>query len=184
MSVGVGFKAKSQIDINREAVSKAIGKVNTAILSRFGAFAMRAARQSMRRRKKPSTPGSPPSAHSGKDYPKGPLLKTLLRFDFDPTTNSVVVGPKGVSGKLAPTLQEFGGSKVIKVRKVTPKTARKASPSQAEAYKRKIKDGSIVRTKDPIIQKTIQLPKRPYMRPALIAELPKFPTLYAGKITG
>jgi len=185
MSVGTEFKVdKNKMFFDRDAVKKALGAKNAAILGRFGSFAMRAARQSMRRRKKPSPPGTPPSAHGGKDYPKGPLLKTLLRYHFDPTTNSVVVGPLGASGKLAPSLQEFGGSKVIKTRRVPPKSARKASPAQAEAFKRKIKDGSIVRTKEPLVQQTIHLPARPYMKPALLKELPKFPTLYAGQITG
>lgn len=186
MTAGVAFKAdKNQFFLDRDAVKKALGAKNTQILSRFGAFVMRTAKQSMRRRKKPSPPGQPPSAHS-KDaqHPYGPLLKQLMRYEFDPTTKSVVVGPKGRTNLSAPSLQEFGGTKIIKTRVFTEKSGRRATPAQADAFRRGIASGRIVLAKRPTHQKSVHLPARPTTRPALIAELPKFPTLYAGQITG
>lgn len=177
-------KPKNQFFLDRDAVKKALGKVNTQILSRFGSFVMRTAKQSMRRRKKPSAPGTPPSAHS-KDaqHPYGPLLKTLYRYEFDPTTKSVVIGPKGKTNIAGPTLQEYGGNKIIKTRIFTEKSGKRATPAQAEAFRRGIANGRIILTKRPTHQKSVHLPARPYSRPALAENLPKFPTLYAGKIT-
>jgi len=185
MSVGLALNVdKNKNFFDREAVKKALGAKNAAILGRFGSFVKNRARQSMRRRKKPSPPGTPPSAHSGKGFPKGPLLKTLMRHEWDPTTKSVVIGPKGQSGKLAPSLQEFGGDRIIRYRPSKVGPSKICTPAQKAAYHRKCKDGSIVVEKRPLTTKTIHLPKRPYMKPALLGELPKFPTLYAGQITG
>lgn len=176
---------KNQFFFDRDAVKKAIGKESAAILGKFGSYVMKTARQSMRRRKKPSAPGTPPSAHS-KDaqHPYGPLLKTLLRYEFDPTTKSVVVGPKGKLNLSAPSLQEAGGNKIIKTRIFTEKSGRRATPAQSEAFRRGIANGRIILASRPTQYKSVYLPPRPYMKPALTAEMPKFPTLYAGKITG
>jgi len=185
MSVGTEFKVdRNKMFFDRDAVKKSLGAKNATILSRMGSFVRRTARQSMRRRKKPSEPGTPPSAHSGKDFPRGPLLKKLMEYQFDPASKSVIVGPKGIIGKQAPSLQEFGGVKIIKTRIFTEKSGRRATPRQAETFKRKIADGSLTLTNRPTSQRSVHFPARPYMRPALVAELPKFPTLYAGQITG
>lgn len=73
-------------------------------LSKFGAFVRRKARSSIRKRKKLSEPGSPPSSHVG-------TLKNLIYFAYDTSRNSVVVGPTPFRGKaVAPALLERGGS--------------------------------------------------------------------------
>lgn len=180
--MALDINTKTRVFLDRKAVADAVGKANAGILLRAGMLVRRSARQSMRRRKKASTPGTPPSAHSGPDYPKGPLLKELMRAEFDLSTKSLVVGPKGKQGLAAPSLQEFGG--VIRSRVLPPKkNGRATSPAQKAAFKRKIKDGSIQRTKTALVTKTISLPARPYMRPALAKEAPKFPSLYANTVT-
>lgn len=172
---------KTRVFLDRKAVSDALGKVNAGILLRAGMLVRRSARQSMRRRKKPSAPGTPPSAHSGPNYPRGPLLKTLMEASFDTATKSLVVGPKGKQGLAAPSLQEFGG--VIRTRVLAPKkNGRMLSPAQKAAFQRKVKDGSIVRTKADRREVSVKLPARPYMAPALARDLPKFPSLYANTV--
>lgn len=91
---------------DRQAVIDAIGKGAAKALSKAGAFVRRAARSSIRKRKKPSAPGQPPSSHTG-------LLKNFIFFAYDPKTRTVVVGPEKLNrGTGAPELLEFGGSTV------------------------------------------------------------------------
>jgi hypothetical protein len=182
---GIGIKLDKNLFFDRKAVSDAVAKANKKTLGKAGALLRRHARQSMRRRNKPSPPGTPPSAHGKSDkHPRGALLKERLFYQYDPATDSVIVGPQKLGRSDAPSNQEFGGPKVIKVRPIIVKTGRKATPLQRDTFKRKIKDGSIVRIKQPMATKSISLPARPYMKPALLKELPKFPSLYAGQITG
>lgn len=90
---------------DRDAVLKRVDAVKVKVLSKGGAFVRQRARSSMRRRKGSSKPGSPPSAH------KNALLKEKLFFSYDPSTDSVVVGPVALSRKPeAPALNEFGGT--------------------------------------------------------------------------
>lgn len=72
-------------------------------MSKFGAFVRTRARSSIRRRKKVSEPGQPPSAHAGQ-------IK-LIYFAYDPGSRSVVVGPVEFKRGEAPPLLEFGGER-------------------------------------------------------------------------
>jgi len=179
--MALDINTKTRVFLDRKAVADAVGKAAAAAMYKAGYILRRSARQSMRRRKAASAPGTPPSAHSGKGYPRGPLLKKFLFSEFDLTTKSMVVGPTRLGNSDAPLLQEKGGT--IRIKVIPPrKTGRKASPAQATAFKRKIKDGSIVRMKAAVQEKSITLPARPYMRPALTREMPKFPSLYANTV--
>lgn len=72
-------------------------------------YVKRTAERSMRRRKKPSKPGEPPSART--DRPKGGALRDLLFAEWDATTQTVVVGPKAIGrNPHIPALHEFGES--------------------------------------------------------------------------
>lgn len=90
---------------DRKAVQRAIGPAKVQFLSKVGAFIRQSAQTSMRYRKGPSRPGTPPSAH--KEF--GALLRKLLWFAYDPHTDSVVVGPVATGRAQAPRLNEFGG---------------------------------------------------------------------------
>jgi hypothetical protein len=72
---------------------------------RLGSYVRTAARSSIKRRKKSSPPGRPPSAHSGE-------IK-LIFFSWDEQTQSMVVGPVIFQGKsgggIVPKLLEYGG---------------------------------------------------------------------------
>lgn len=75
-------------------------------LMRAGALVRTIARRSIRRRRRPSNPGQPPSSHSGE-------LRMIL-FGYDDATGGVVVGPRRLGGLTTrggevPSLHEFGG---------------------------------------------------------------------------
>lgn len=74
---------------DRLAVEEKLATRELRAMSRIGAFIMRGARQSIKRRKAPSLAGSPPHTHSND---KVATLKNIL-FGFDPSSHSVVVGP-------------------------------------------------------------------------------------------
>lgn len=104
----IGFDIKSTF-FDRKAVTSKTDAATRKVLSRFGAFVRTAARSSIRKRKKPSPAGSPPSSHVG-------LLKKLIYFGYDQSSKSVVIGPERLnSGKgQAPALLEYGGTTTIK----------------------------------------------------------------------
>lgn len=87
-TIGVEFKQKRNF-FDRAHVAAQIGKRNAAFLSRVGSFVQRRARSSLRRRKRPSVAGQPPSVHSKSEVA---TLKAIW-FAFDPQHESVVIGP-------------------------------------------------------------------------------------------
>lgn len=82
---GLQMRVKNYF-FDRAQVANRIDAAKRRGLSGHGAFVRRAARSSIRKRKRPSLPGSPPSSHTGK-------LKDFIFFAYDPTTDGVVVGP-------------------------------------------------------------------------------------------
>ena len=87
----------------------AVDKATRKVFSRFGAFVRRTARGSIRKRKKTSVPGSPPSSHTG-------LLKRFIFFSFDPNRKSVVIGPMRLTENNrgdAPSALEYGGTATL-----------------------------------------------------------------------
>jgi len=105
----VGFEI-TRLFFDRKAVTGKVDKTTRKVLSRFGAFVRRTARGSIRKRKKPSPPGTPPSSHVG-------LLKKFIFFGYEPQKRSVVIGPVRLTQNNrgeAPRLLEYGGlGKVI-----------------------------------------------------------------------
>ncbi len=128
---------------DRDAVIAALGKAERRFLSRAGAHVRLVARRSIRRRKSPSSPGSPPRSRTG-------LLKQIY-FSFDPGSRSVVVGPvklNGASGD-APRLLEEGGTAQRRLRLVRGKAGDERLITDPKARKR-----------------TVRYRPRPYMAPA------------------
>lgn len=99
----VQMKIKS-LFFDRPAVIAAVDAASRRALSRFGAFVRATAKSSIRRRKRPSQPGCPPSSQTG-------LLKRFIFFAYDPTRRSVVIGPQRLNQKNtdAPHTLEYGG---------------------------------------------------------------------------
>ena len=91
-----------------KGVVRRVDKATRRVLSRFGAYVRTAARSSIRRRKRISRPGEPPSSHGG-------LLKRYILFGYDTGRRSVVIGPMKLNQKVgnAPEALEHGGVSVI-----------------------------------------------------------------------
>ena len=96
---------------DNKRVIAAVDKTTRAVLSRFGAFVRTTARSSIRRRKKASAPGQPPSSHTGR-------LKKFIYFGYERSRKSVVIGPVKLNGTTAgiPRALEMGGKTVATVK--------------------------------------------------------------------
>lgn len=149
---------------DRPAVIKAVDRAKKRELSRAGAYVRSTARRSIkparrkpkarpkRRRRKPavvrtSQPGQPPKMHTR----TGRNLRLIL-FAWEPTRQSVVIGPvlfKSRDGVRIPEVLEKGGRSYA------------------------VKRGKKYRTR---------VAARPYMSPALAANAPKFPDLFRNSV--
>jgi hypothetical protein len=175
---GVTYKIKGQF-FDRLPVQKMMADHERRALSRIGAFIRRRARSSIRRRKRTSSPGQPPSAHS---TDKVATLKNIL-FGYDSSKKSVVVGPvllnqfnhdwiAGVGSISIPELMEHGGVLTISEKSTDDgktwwrRNQRRRIPSPGERWRRR----------------RAKYRARPYMRPALQKELPNIPRIFAGRV--
>ncbi|RPI59140.1 MAG: hypothetical protein EHM48_09340 [Planctomycetaceae bacterium] len=139
----------------------AIDSAKRANLSRQGAFVRRAAKSLIRKRKKASEPGSPPSSHTG-------LLREFIYFAYEPFTQSVIIGPvktnqvffdgdgEPVTGTV-PEVLEYGGS--IRVREVF----QYGKWRRADLRSRRKLAGL------PSRLRKVTIAARPYMAPALVS---------------
>ena len=101
----VGMVCKKMF-FDRKAVTRRVDRATRRVLSKFGAFVRTTARSSIRRRKKVSEPGKPPSSHVG-------LLKRFIYFGYDPQRETVVIGPMPLHGRgygNALEALEYGGT--------------------------------------------------------------------------
>ncbi len=100
----VGMVTK-QMFFDRRAVRTRTDAGTRRVLSRFGAYVRTTARHSIRKRKRISDPGEPPSSHTG-------LLRRLIFFGYDRDRRSVVIGPMRLNQKVgdAPAALEYGGT--------------------------------------------------------------------------
>lgn len=143
---------------DRESVIAAAGAAQVRVLSKFGAFVRTRAKSSIRKRKKSSKPGQPPSSHLG-------LLKQFIFFSYDREAESVVIGPALINRSTnAPETLEHGGDTTIEVHRFVSGA----------------KYGNRVRYLTQ--QKPIHVKARPFMGPALKAELPGLPALWRNSI--
>jgi hypothetical protein len=95
---------------DRPKVIRAVDRAKRRSLSKAGAFIRQRARTSIRKRKRSSRPGEPPSSHTG-------LLRRFILFGYDRRSDSVVVGPVGFRRSLAPNVLEFGGRATVTERR-------------------------------------------------------------------
>lgn len=91
-------------------VKRAVDSATRRVLSKFGAYVRTAARSSIRKRKRISRPGEPPSSHTG-------LLKKFIFFGYEPGRGGVVIGPARLDAKIgdAPAALEHGGRSQVTV---------------------------------------------------------------------
>ncbi|HET6441924.1 MAG TPA: hypothetical protein VFH53_06055 [Phycisphaerae bacterium] len=162
----LGMRIK-ELFFSTDAVKRAVDGATRKVLSRFGAFVMTTARQSIKKapyavRKKPgrertdfgkkiSKPGKPPFSQTG-------LLKKFIYFSYDASSRSVVVGPERIGGKgEAPELLEYGG------------WARRPV-----GRRRKGRTGRSMAT--------VEYKARPFMGPALERDEPKLPDMWRDSV--
>jgi len=103
----IGMDVKKMF-FDRKAITAAVDKATRRVLSRFGAFVRRGAKSSIRKRKRISAPGEPPSSHTG-------LLRRFIFFGYDRERRSVVIGPARLNQKVgdAPHALEHGGMSTV-----------------------------------------------------------------------
>lgn len=150
---------------DRQKVKTKVEKVRLKNQAKCCAFVRTSARSSLRRRKKISTPGSPPSVHSTHPFA---TLKNIL-FGYDPSTKGSIVGPVAVNGNKddVPRLMEKGGS------------ARRYTPARTKTGKIKKKGVTVVRLKN---ARSVSYDARPFMVPALKKEKAKFAKVWKNTI--
>ncbi len=120
---GLKVSAAKSNFFDRKSVINAVDRATRGVLSKFGAFVRRRAKSSIRKRKRTSEPGAPPSSHTG-------LLKDFIYFGYDPARRSVVIGPallnSTVDANALPAL-EYGGNAVVE----DPRTSAKRNAAIA-----------------------------------------------------
>jgi hypothetical protein len=123
----ISFDIK-KIFFDRKAVTSRVDRATRKVLSKFGAYVRQRAKTSLRKRKKVSEPGKPPSSHTG-------LLRKLIYFGYDPAGRTVVIGPTPLRSNVeAPPLLEHGGTTTL-VRHGKRKIARyRARPFMRPAF--------------------------------------------------
>ena len=146
---------------DRQAVVDAIGQAAARGLGKAGAYIRRRAMHSMRKRKKPSKPGQPPSYHANANSLRE------IQFYYDAQRLSVIVGPillrtptnyygpQLPASQTVPELLEFGGSLTVRERKVGTKWLQ-----YGDRYRKH-------RTRE----RRVTVAPRPFMGPALEREV-------------
>jgi hypothetical protein len=130
--IGIKFDPKKMF-FDRPAVTRAVSDAARRVLSKFGAFVRQRAKTSIRKRKKSSPAGQPPSSHVG-------TLRKGILFGYDASQRSVVIGPTildGHSGEALPALEHGGTTRVVRGRRgrVRVKTVRiEARPFMQPAF--------------------------------------------------
>ncbi|HAT10337.1 MAG TPA: hypothetical protein DCS97_07035 [Planctomycetes bacterium] len=129
----IGFRTRKDAQRNffdRAAVISALDRTTATVFARFGAFVRQRAKTSIRKRKKASPPGSPPSSHLG-------LLRDNIFFSFDQDSRSLVVGPVLLNGRAhrdAPRALEYGGAFTRRNKRGSYQATYKARPFMTPAF--------------------------------------------------
>ena len=146
--------------VDRADVQAALEKSGMRLLGRLGAFIRRRAQTSMRKRKKPSPPGKPPSVHSGQ-------LRRFIFFGAEVAGGvpTLVVGPTLFGRRqspVTPELHEAGGTRHLPARTATFKQ----TPGRDGRGRYKAAGVRTVR----LPAEGVSYPARPTMGPARDAE--------------
>lgn len=149
----IGFKRSKNNFFDTKRVKRAVDKGNRKGLSKFGAYTRTVARNSIKRSKKSSAPGTPPKSHTG-------WLKKGIYFSFDKIRRAVVIGPVAFKSLSNTTLEalEYGGPSVI---------------LGNTEYNKGVKTRK---------QHRVNVKARPFMRPAHKKVLPRVPEIWKNSI--
>lgn len=199
--ITVNLVSPTSTIVETRPIDTAVATGSRAALMRFGAFERRAAQTSLRYRKKPSAPGSPPSAHRSDRFSvnktnrktgvttrqQSSPLRELIRFAVVETPRglSVITGPLGGGSRPgdAPHALETGGGIVVRV-PLPVRKGPKAGPRQAQSFRRLVKDGRIIVPPREYREETIPMAARPFMGPSFRRELGKAAGLFEGSVRG
>lgn len=158
----LSFSAAKESFFDRKSVLSQMTVKERQVLSRMGAFVRTRARTSIRKRKATSAPGQAPSSHTGH-------LRNKIFFAWDPATRSVVIGPTPLSMQpITPRLLEEGGAISLNQQQQHP-----GAPWRTVLSQRSRRAGEAQRIA------RVRIAPRPYMGPALRAELPRLPALFS-----
>jgi len=140
-------------------------------LHKLGSWTRQTARRSIRKRKKVSDPGKPPSGHEGS-------VKNLIFYDVNLDERNVVIGPKA-SMRKAVQFIEYGGEQEIMV---WPWWT--VPPQDRPRVKREVraKSGGNLHDKGNKVSIRVRYEPRPFMRPAFSQELRKNQELWGDLI--
>lgn len=165
-ALGIRYSARLQF-FDRAGVQKQMDAGTRRALSKAGAFVRRRARSSIRKRRRISEPGKPPSAHG-----PPPNLRTIY-FVYEAQTKSVVVGPVklnastgGLSAGTVPATLELGGSATIE------EVSRNNGRTWFRRTSRRRRPGEIYR------RRKLRYKPRPFMGPAVDKERDKAPEMF------
>jgi hypothetical protein len=164
-----------------KSVKKAIKRSAPKTLKSAGAYVRAIARNSIKKRRNPnisSAPGLPPHQHT--------TFKNTIRYAVNNAENAVYIGPEIVKGgkENAGRLHEFGG-----IRRIKPQSKQYhvgssgpiAGTDRFNAVYTRLRTNLQVARAEKLAAKFYpwikggirRYPARPYMRPALMAGLPK-----------
>jgi len=127
----IRFEIK-QLFFDTMAVRNKVDATTRGVLSKFGAFVRRTARSSIRKRRRVSAAGEPPSSHTG-------LLKRFIFFGYDRQRRSVVIGPERLNQNRrgeAPHLLEYGGAGAVERRGRRRRMNVRARPFMGPAFQK------------------------------------------------
>lgn len=155
--------------LDRKGVLQRVKKRRRLAMMRVGAFIRTTARRSMRVRKGPSAPGTPPSAHLRH-------LKDGVFFTYDANSDTVVCGPVKAPalGYDVPGVLEAGGRVSLEMVKLTWSDAKAGGRFSPAAWHTDHPEQIIERKRI-----TFSIARRPYMGPAKVEafdEIPKYIT--------
>lgn len=166
------FNIRTIVNFDRSFLTRR-WKFNRTPLARAGAWAMRVARKSIRRRKnrnKHSPVGTPPYSHREGALP--PFKQIFFKPDSFQMRVFVGMVGYGGSGPPVPGLQEHGGGAQRKVWKAVGRRVLKRkfrTPRQGGTIFKRVQEG-------------VRYPKRPFMMPALMQTLPKLPMFWKNSL--
>ncbi len=137
MNSGLTIQQFRRYFFDRQAVVSAADRTKKRVLSRFGGFVRRSARQAIRKRV--SRPGEAPTNRKGQ-------LKRFLFYGYEPQRDSVVIGPAKLGGSRfsVPEIIEHGGNATVRIpqkkrgrrRRVRKRIAYAARPFMQPAFEK------------------------------------------------
>jgi hypothetical protein len=167
--INVSIKSAKSNFFDRKSVMGAVDAATRKVLSKFGSFVRKRAKTSIRKKKGTSKPGSPPYSQLG-------YLRQFLFFSYDRPRSSVVIGPARLNDTSDPGALprlEYGGTMQGNGRVIF------VSREVGRHKKGKFVSGGKDRV---VLEGTITYKPRPFMGPALQAELPKLPAMWRDSV--